>query len=147
MKVSDIMTEDVVTCAPDETLHEAALKMHRENIGCCPVVDNGLVIGMLTDRDITVRAVARGDDINIKTVASVITPSPITANPDMSIEDACRLTSNKSDTQAADCRDGPPCGNSFTGEPGHRPRRREMLAETLEEDFRTKSQVRMPRTA
>ena len=66
---------------PDETLHDAALKMHRENIGCCPVVDNGLIVGILTDRDITVRAVARGEDVNKKTVGSVMTPSPITADP------------------------------------------------------------------
>ncbi len=141
MKVKDIMTEDVVTCAPDETLHDAALKMHRENIGCCPVTDNGLLVGILTDRDITVRAVARGDDVNKKTVGSVMTPEPDYGRP--GDDDRGRLPADvqQSDPQAAGCRDGTPGGYRVTGEPGNRPRRGRDARGDPGKDLRAKSQV------
>lgn len=94
MNLSEIMTVDVVTCSPDDTLAQAAFKMQRENIGCCPVVDNDVLVGVLTDRDIAVRAVAAGADVNSKTVGSTMTLSPITGDPAMSLEDACRVMSN-----------------------------------------------------
>ena len=60
MKISEIMSRDVQTVSPDQTAREAATFMLREDAGSMPVSDGGRLIGMITDRDIAVRGVARG---------------------------------------------------------------------------------------
>jgi CBS domain-containing protein len=60
MKVSDVMTRDVQTVRPDQTAQEAADFMLRADAGSIPVADNERLIGMITDRDIAVRGVAKG---------------------------------------------------------------------------------------
>ena len=60
MKIRDVMTRDVQTVTPDQTAQEAATFMLREDAGSMPVSDGGKLIGMITDRDIAVRGVARG---------------------------------------------------------------------------------------
>jgi CBS domain-containing protein len=60
MKVSDVMTRDVKTVRPDSTAQEAASFMLREDAGSMPVSDGDRLIGMITDRDIAVRGVAKG---------------------------------------------------------------------------------------
>lgn len=91
MNIGEIMTKNVVTCSLDEPLSQVAIKMQKENIGMCPVVENKQLVGVVSDRDITTRAVATGADINTKTARSVMTPSPVTGNPSMSFEEACHL--------------------------------------------------------
>jgi CBS domain-containing protein len=60
MKVSEVMTRDVKTVRPDQTAKEAAKFMLNENAGSMPVSDGDRLIGMITDRDIAVRGVAKG---------------------------------------------------------------------------------------
>jgi CBS domain-containing protein len=60
MKVSECMTRDVKVARPDDTLQKAASQMAELDAGVLPVGDNDRLVGMLTDRDITVRAVAQG---------------------------------------------------------------------------------------
>lgn len=60
MKISEVMTPDVETVKPDQTIREAASFMLRADAGSIPVCDGELLRGMLTDRDIAVRAVAEG---------------------------------------------------------------------------------------
>lgn len=60
MKVADIMTTDVFLTAPNRSIREAAETMHRMDVGSLPVGDGDRLIGMVTDRDITIRAVAKG---------------------------------------------------------------------------------------
>ena len=91
MKVGEMMTRDLITCSPNETLSQAAQKMDSGDIGCCPVVENQSLVGVITDRDITVRAVAKGFDPNSKLVRDLMTTNVITASPDMSAEEACQL--------------------------------------------------------
>ncbi|HEU5297428.1 MAG TPA: CBS domain-containing protein [Burkholderiaceae bacterium] len=62
MKVSEAMTRDVFVANPSETLQQVAAKMAELDAGVIPVGDNGRLVGMLTDRDIAVRAVAQGKD-------------------------------------------------------------------------------------
>ena len=59
MKVSDVMTRDVMLITPDKSIADAAQLMAECDAGSLPVTDNDRLIGMLTDRDIAVRAVAR----------------------------------------------------------------------------------------
>ncbi|HEU5296733.1 MAG TPA: CBS domain-containing protein [Burkholderiaceae bacterium] len=61
MRVSEAMTHDVSTVRPDETLQQAALKMAELDAGVLPVGADDRLVGMITDRDIAVRAVAKGN--------------------------------------------------------------------------------------
>jgi CBS domain-containing protein len=60
MNVSDVMTRDVQVATPEQSIREAALLMARIDAGTVPVGKDNRLVGMLTDRYITVRAVARG---------------------------------------------------------------------------------------
>lgn len=60
MKISDIMTRDVETITPDQSICEAACAMARVDCGAILVHDGDRLVGIVTDRDITVRAVAEG---------------------------------------------------------------------------------------
>ena len=59
-KISDFMTRNVQVVRPDESLQRAAQVMDELNVGALPVCDNNGLVGMITDRDITVRATAAG---------------------------------------------------------------------------------------
>ena len=60
MKVSEVMTRDVQTVTPEQTAQQAASFMLSEDAGSMPVTDGDRLIGMITDRDIAVRGVAKG---------------------------------------------------------------------------------------
>jgi CBS domain-containing protein len=71
-RIHEIMSRDVVTVAPSDTIGRAAQLMERYDVGSLPVCDGRRLIGMLTDRDITVRALAVGmmPDTPVREVAS-----------------------------------------------------------------------------
>ena len=60
MNIRDVMTPNPRTVSPDDSIQNAARIMRDEDTGAVPVVDNGRPVGMVTDRDIVVRAVADG---------------------------------------------------------------------------------------
>jgi len=60
MKVRETMTRDVAIARPDQTIAEAASIMAKNDFGALPVGDNDRLVGMITDRDIALRAVAGG---------------------------------------------------------------------------------------
>ncbi|MBX3540742.1 MAG: CBS domain-containing protein [Chelatococcus sp.] len=62
MRVSEVMTRDVRVASPDDTIQQAARIMAEIDAGIVPVGDNDRLVGMLSDRDIAVRAVAQGKD-------------------------------------------------------------------------------------
>ncbi|WP_349617146.1 CBS domain-containing protein [Azotobacter salinestris] len=74
MKIQDIMTRDVQTIRVDQTLREAAEMMEQIDSGALLVNDGDRLVGMLTDRDIAIRAVAKGKD-NDTPVREVMTPN------------------------------------------------------------------------
>ena len=90
MKLKEVMTPGVEVIAPEATLQQAAAKMRRLNIGPLPVCDGDQLVGMLTDRDITVRAVAEGCDPTSTTVREAMTPDIAYCFDDQAIEDAIR---------------------------------------------------------
>jgi CBS domain-containing protein len=91
MKIKDIMTQNVECVWPDDTLQEAALKMKEMEIGPLPVCDRDHIVGMLTDRDITVRGVAPGRDPRSTKVRDVMTREVIHCYEDEEAEEAGRL--------------------------------------------------------
>jgi|YNPNPStandDraft_1061719.scaffolds.fasta_scaffold00115_13 CBS domain-containing protein len=94
MNISEIMSTRLVTCDPNDTLHQVAQKMQQHDVGACPVVEGDKLVGIVTDRDLTIRAIARGMDPNLVSVDQVMTTNVVTGSPDMSIEEACRLMSD-----------------------------------------------------
>ncbi|HEY6940582.1 CBS domain-containing protein [Dokdonella sp.] len=58
--ISQVMTPDIVIARPDQTIADAAQMMAQADIGSLPVGDDDRLVGMLTDRDIVIRAVAKG---------------------------------------------------------------------------------------
>jgi CBS domain-containing protein len=68
MKIAELMTPDVEVIRPEDTLHTAAKMMADLDAGILPVGENDRLVGMITDRDITVRAIAEGRDPEKTTV-------------------------------------------------------------------------------
>jgi CBS domain-containing protein len=93
MRLSSIMTGSIETIPPGASLAEAAKKMASQDIGSLPVCAAGRrkVVGIITDRDITVRAVARGLDPNQTKVQDVMTKDVLACPADSDIEAACEL--------------------------------------------------------
>jgi CBS domain-containing protein len=91
MKISDIMSRDVEIVHPDNIIQEAAGKMKTLNIGSLPVCENRRLLGVITDRDITVRAVAAGQDPSTTKVSDAMTPELIYCFEDESVKEAAKL--------------------------------------------------------
>jgi len=89
--ISDVMTPDPVVLAPTTSLTEAAARMRDLGIGDVLVADDEQLRGLVTDRDIVVRAVADGCDPNTTTLAEVCTAEVWALDPDSSIDEAIRL--------------------------------------------------------
>ena len=87
--IGELMTTDVLTVAPEDTLGEAAAKMTERGVGAVVVSDFGRMIGILSERDI-MRAVADRIHSSEARVREWMTADPITATKDTSIEDAAR---------------------------------------------------------
>ncbi|MDP9321008.1 MAG: CBS domain-containing protein [Chloroflexota bacterium] len=95
MKVEELMTRDPATLGPESTCSEAAALMKRQDCGSLPVVKDGRLVGIVTDRDIVVRGIAGGKDPAQLAVSEIMTPGPITVAPGMKAEDASKLMSEK----------------------------------------------------
>ena len=95
MEIRDIMMRSVETVDPDESLCEAARKMAAQNIGLLPVWQDGALVGVVTDRDIVVRAVARGFDPEQTIVEEVMTSMVVSLPESSDLEDASDLMESK----------------------------------------------------
>ena len=91
MKVHEIMTPQVRSVGTDNTLVEAAGVMRSLDVGAVPVCEDGRVVGMLTDRDIAIRAIAKGCDPNRTTVREAMTDGAFCVFAEDDVEDAARL--------------------------------------------------------
>jgi len=91
MQLKEIMTPRVEVIAPDATIREAAEKMSHLDIGPLPVCEGDQLVGMVTDRDITVRAVAEGRNPVTTLVREVMTPDVVYGFDDQDVQDAARL--------------------------------------------------------
>jgi CBS domain-containing protein len=91
MKLSEIMTTDVEIIQPDDTLRMAAQKMRDRDIGFLPVCDGTDLMGVLSDRDITVRALADGMDIAVMLGRDLMTTPAIYAFDDQDVAEAAKI--------------------------------------------------------
>lgn len=94
MNVKEVMTADPACCTSDMSLQEVAKMMVDNDCGCIPVVDDTnskKPVGMITDRDITVRTIAEGKNPLELTVSDAMTANAITVTPLTSLEDCCNV--------------------------------------------------------
>jgi CBS domain-containing protein len=88
------MTKDPACCTADTPLQEVAKMMVENDCGCIPVVDDQeakMPVGMITDRDITCRVVAKGQNPLDLTAGDAMTSTVVSVTPDTSLEDCCNL--------------------------------------------------------
>lgn len=90
-RVADVMTPGVESTSSGATLLDAARTMRDGDFGSVPVVDDQRVVGVLTDRDIVVRAVAEGLDPATVRVGEAASRDPVTVRPDQDLDDAMEL--------------------------------------------------------
>ena len=95
MLVKEIMTQWVEMADASETITDVAQKMRAHDMGALPVCQQDMVVGIITDRDIVVRAICKGWDPNKTLVSEVMTPDVICCNEDDDICDAAKLMEEK----------------------------------------------------
>jgi CBS domain-containing protein len=88
-RLGDVMTREVLSVAPEDTLGEAAQKMVERDVGSAVVLDFGRLIGILTERDL-LRATAGRTHSSEARVREWMTADPVTATEETSVEDAAR---------------------------------------------------------
>ena len=106
MNIRDVMTPNPRTVSPQDSIQNAARIMRDEDTGVVPVVDNGKPVGVITDRDIVVRAVAEGGQLN-RPVRDIVTNELVAATPDMSVTRSHRAHEHASGAATAGGRKQP----------------------------------------
>lgn len=95
MKVQEAMTPEAHWISPEITLKEAAAKMREKNIGALPVGENDRLIGLVTDRDVCCRAVAKGLDPHKARVRDVMSKKISYCFDDEDVMDAAHMMEDK----------------------------------------------------
>lgn len=114
--VWEVMTRGVVTVRPDASLVEAAQLMRAQDIGDVLVTADGHMIGVLTDRDITLRAVAAGADPLTVSAQAVCTPNPVVVGADEAVSAAVELMRDHAIRRLPVVEDGHPVGMVSLGD-------------------------------
>ncbi|EKX67632.1 CBS domain-containing protein [Streptomyces ipomoeae] len=114
--VREVMTSGVVMVRPDASLVEAAQLMRAQDIGDVLVAADGRLIGVLTDRDITLRAVADGVDPLTVSAQAVCTPNPVVVGPDDAVSVAVTLMRDHAVRRLPVLEDGHPVGMVSLGD-------------------------------
>ncbi len=95
MTVKDIMTDPAIVIAEDASVMEAANLMRQHNIGSVPVVnDDQNIVGIVTDRDIVIRNMARGMDPKSHSVEEIMTKDVSCVTPETEIDEAAQVMAN-----------------------------------------------------
>lgn len=92
MQIREIMTGNPVSCQPETGIVDAARLMAKRDVGAIPVLggDGGKPIGIVTDRDVTVRIVAEGTDPRNARVHEAMTEGVVTVSPETELDEASR---------------------------------------------------------
>jgi len=90
VKLRDVMTRNPTAIEPSASIQDAARVMRDEDTGVVPIVEHGRPVGVVTDRDIVVRAIADGGQFD-RRVRDIASTDLVTVDADLSTEDAARL--------------------------------------------------------
>ena len=90
MRVKDLMSTSIVSVKPETSIEQVARQMRQADVGSIPVCDDrDQVLGIITDRDIVIRALSTGN--NQKTAKEIMTRNPVVASPNMNVHEATLL--------------------------------------------------------
>jgi CBS domain-containing protein len=95
MQLKAIMTSPAATIAPESSLAEAAKKMLELDIGVLPVANGQAMVGIVSDRDIAIRGVARGMDPQRTAVREIMTKDVFTCQASVDVQEACNVMEEK----------------------------------------------------
>src|SRR5215211_7373647 len=95
MRIADVMTREVKVIGPERSVREAARLMDDLNVGPLPVCDGERLVGMITDRDITTRATAAGQDPKTTPVSEAMSKDVFYLYEDQDVREAAKLMSDK----------------------------------------------------
>ena len=116
MKVRDVMTKQVIPVGAKETVAVAARSLTHYNIGALPVIENGNLCGLLTDRDIVTRCLAANRDPQKTTVEQIMTRDVRGTRPDMEASVAANLMGKLQVRRLPVLEDGKLCGMVSLGD-------------------------------
>jgi CBS domain-containing protein len=109
--IEDIMTKEIHSVGEHATLGQVARLMHDQQIGDVLVTDeHGKLRGIVTDRDIVVRAIADGKNVHATTVGQICTEQPTTLQADATVDEAVELMREKAIRRIPVVSDGVPIG-------------------------------------
>lgn len=108
--VKDVMTKNPVTLSADSTVADAAREMRRADVGPIVVLDEKKVFGIVTDRDIVVRAIAEGKDPGSTRLRAICTEDLATLEPDSPLGAAISLMEQKAVRRVPVLENGRPVG-------------------------------------
>jgi CBS domain-containing protein len=89
--VADVMTTRPRCASPDTPLQEVAQIMEAEDVGAVPLIEGERLVGMITDRDIVIRAIAKGKDTSGMPARAVASQELVTVSPDQDLSDVLQL--------------------------------------------------------
>lgn len=95
MKVKDIMSREVASVTQEDSIEKAAQLMKQHNVGSIPVCSGNQVVGIVTDRDITLRSTSMGESAAQRKVGDVMSRDPVVGNPEMDVHEAAQVMSQK----------------------------------------------------
>jgi CBS domain-containing protein len=133
MKVKELMTREPASVGPDSTLGEVATLMKQEDCGSIPVVRDGRLVGIVTDRDIVVRAIAAGRDPKATAVSAVMSADPVWVTPDDDVKEAERIMADRQIRRLPVVEDGALAGILVLGQIARREKDEERTGEALKE--------------
>ncbi|MDF2531745.1 MAG: hrp [Clostridia bacterium] len=94
LKIKEIMTTDVRTISANDSISEAANIMKQLDVGSVPVVDNNLLVGIITDRDLVLRGLAMGKNAQ-ESVSTIMSKDITTVTPDEDVHKAADIMASK----------------------------------------------------
>jgi len=134
MRITEIMTPHCETIEATRSLIDAAKKMREFDIGFLPVQEGNTLIGVITDRDIVIRALAEGRDLGSTPVKDIISPDVVNCREDDRVEAAVRLMEENQVRRLIVCRsDRTPVGVVSLGDLAVRSHQEHLYGEALEQ--------------
>jgi CBS domain-containing protein len=134
MRVSEIMTSDFQMIDSTSSLIDAARKMKEFNVGFLPVKEGASVIGVVTDRDLVIRALAEGRDSGSTPVKDILSSDVVYCFEDDSVEEAVRLMEGNQVRRLIVCRsDRTPVGVLSLGDVAVKSGQEHLYGEALEQ--------------
>jgi CBS domain-containing protein len=91
LRVRDVMAREPVMVESERTVRETAIVMDRSGHGCLLVTSNGRIVGIITERDLVRRALAKGGGMTRTKVKNIMSSPLVVVDPDASVEEAARV--------------------------------------------------------